>query len=449
MRSPTPDSTHWGLPRSDSERARVTRTTFVLHLRPIRLSRRAIRWTHTFGLGGSSLVLWLTLALTGVLMLLVYQPVPDGAYGSVGKLSTSIRFGALVRGVHYWSANLLIVVVLAHTARVVFTGAYLRPRRLNWIVGLGLLMLVLLSAFTGYLLPWDQRAYWAITISTGMLSYIPMTGASLQETFRGGSAVGADTLLTFYTFHTTILPALAIAGMAFHFWRVRKAGGVIEPLPDSGDSASPDLGEDKVLFFPHLLMREISQALVILAVVVLLAMLFGAPIGERANPGMSPNPAKAPWYFMGFQELLIHLHPVFAVVVIPLSAIIAAVTLSWWGTDDGPAGSWFLSEVGRKAALVVALATIVLTLAAVMLDAVLMPASTAAPGWVTRGVVPMLLFAGVVAILTLGIRRWLALGRNEFVQTVIVLVVSSFVTLTLIGVFFRGRGMALAVPWGG
>lgn len=165
MGSPTADTSRWGLPSGDRERARITRGTFVLHLRPIRLSRRAIRWTHTFGLGGSSLVLWLTLALTGVLMLLAYQPVPDGAYGSVGKLTTSIRFGALVRGMHYWSANLLIVVMLLHAARVVFTGGYLRPRRLNWIVGLGLLMLVLLSAFTGYLRP--QRHWGTCKLETG------------------------------------------------------------------------------------------------------------------------------------------------------------------------------------------------------------------------------------------------------------------------------------------
>jgi quinol-cytochrome oxidoreductase complex cytochrome b subunit len=449
MNNPATDATRWGLPRSDRERARATRGTFVLHLRPIRLSRRAMRWTHTLGLGGSSLVLWLILAFTGVLMLLVYQPSPDGAYESVGKLGTSVRFGALVHGMHYWSANLLIVVVLLHTARVVFTGGYLKPRRLNWIVGIGLLLLVLLSAFTGYLLPWDQRAYWAVTIATGMLAYIPGVGPFLQETIRGGSEVGANTLLTFYTFHTTILPAVAIALLAFHFWRVRKAGGVVEPPPAGSDSAPRDATEDRVLFFPHLLMREVSQALVILAIVVLLATLAGTPVGERANPGMSPNPAKAPWYFMGFQELLIHLHPLFAVVVVPLIAVVGAVTLPWWGTAAGPAGSWFLSRAGRKAALVVAPPAIVLTLAAVLLDAWLATASTAAPGWVVRGLIPILAFAVIAAVLTLMSRYWLALGRNEVVQTIAVLAVSSFATLTIIGVFFRGTGMALTLPWGG
>lgn len=448
MNGPPTDTTHWGLPRTDRERARITRGTFVLHLRPIRLSRRAIDWTHTMGLGGSSLVLWFTLAMTGVLMLLIYQPVPDGAYESVRVLSTTVRFGPLIRGMHYWSANLLIVCVLLHMARVVFTGGYHRPRRLNWIVGVGLLLFILLSAFTGYLLPWDQRAYWAVTIATGMLGYVPVAGPFLQEMIRGGPAVGAGTLLTFYTFHTTVLPALAVVLMGFHFWRVRKAGGVVEPPTSGTDAARVGTAEDKVLFFPHLLTREISQALAVLAVVVLLATILGAPIGERANPGMSPNPAKAPWYFMGFQELLIHLHPVFAVVVLPLSLLAGVVTLPWWGTDAGPAGSWFLSAAGRRSASVVAVAAVALSAAAVLLDASLSTASTDAPGWMTRGAVPMLFFAGTAAVLTLAVRWWLALRRNELVQTVVVFVSLSFATLTIIGVYFRGTGMALTVPWG-
>jgi len=136
----------WGLPRTDRERALATRGTFLLHLRPIRVSRQAVRWVHTFGLGGSALVLWITLAFSGILMLLVYQPVPQVAYDSVRTLADGVRFGPLVRGVHYWSANLLIVVVLLHIARVVFTGGYHLPRRLNWVIGATLLVGVLASA---------------------------------------------------------------------------------------------------------------------------------------------------------------------------------------------------------------------------------------------------------------------------------------------------------------
>jgi quinol-cytochrome oxidoreductase complex cytochrome b subunit len=432
------------MPGNDRERALATRGTFLFHLRPIRLSRRTVRWAHTFGLGGSSLVLWVTLAFTGILMLLVYQPVPQVAYDSVRTLTDAVRFGPLVRGVHYWSANLLVAIVLLHVARVVFTGGYHRPRRLNWLIGAGLLVGVLASAFTGYLLPWDQRAYWAVTISTGMLSYIPLFGESLQQLVRGGSEIGSETMLTFYTYHTTLLPTLAIGLMAFHFWRVRKAGGVVEPPPDDGKD-----DDEKVPFLPDLLLREVAQALVVLAVVVLLGALIGAPIGERANPGMSPNPAKAPWYFMGFQEMLIHLHPLFAVLILPLAALAGFVTLPWIGNNDGPVGRWFLSAAARRSAGVAAATAFAVTVSAVLLDETTTSAASGGPGWFLRGLVPTLLFVGVTVTLTAVMRRRLGLCRNECVQTVVVFLVTTFATLTAIGVIFRGVGMALTVPWGG
>ncbi len=436
------------LPRTDRERARATRGTFLLHLRPIKLPRRAIRWAHTFGLGGSSFVLWLTLASTGILMLLVYQPVPDVAYDSVRTLEDGVRFGALVRGVHYWSATLLIAVVLLHTARVVLTGGFHRPRRLNWVIGVGLLIGVLASAFTGYLLTWDQRAFWAVTISTGMLAYVPVVGDALRGVVLGGPEVGAATLLTFYTFHTTFLPTLAIGLMAFHFWRVRKAGGVIVPPGDDDSAGDGSSARDKVFFFPELLVREIAQALVVLAVVCVLGALVGAQLGERANPGMSPNPAKAPWYFMGFQELLIHLHPVFAVLVLPLATIAGFVALPWLGSDDGPTGTWFLSTAARRAAAMAAVAAVALTVAGVWIDDWLAGATAASPGWLPRGLIPTAGLAALTTALVAFARRRFVLGRNESLQTAVVFLFVIFVTLTVIGVFFRGPGMALTWPWG-
>jgi quinol-cytochrome oxidoreductase complex cytochrome b subunit len=431
----------WEIPRSKRGRALATRGTFLFHLRPIRLSRRAVRWTHTFGLGGSALVLWGTLAFTGMLMLLVYQPVPQVAYDSILTLSSRVRFGPLVRGVHYWSANLLIVVILLHVTRVVMTGGYHRPRRLNWIIGVALLAGVLASAFTGYLLPWDQRAFWAVTISTSMLSYVPVAGEMLQHVVRGGAEIGSDTLLTFYTYHTTILPVLALGFMAFHFWRVRKAGGVVEP-----PAASEDDEAGKVHFLPDLLLREGSQAMVVLAVVILLGALAGAPMGERANPGMSPNPAKAPWYFMGFQELLIHLHPIFAVLILPVTALAGFVALPWLGTDDGPSGRWFLSASARRAAIFSAVAAVVVSATGIVLDEA---ATSGGSGWFLRGMIQTLLLAGVAATVTAVSARRFRLNRNESLQTLVVFLAMVFVTLTVVGVFFRGEGMALTVPWGG
>jgi quinol-cytochrome oxidoreductase complex cytochrome b subunit len=441
---PQSDSTRrpFAVPATDRERALATRGTFLFHLRPVRLSSRAARWSHTFGLGGSALVLWVALAASGILLLLVYQPVPDVAWDSVGTLEGAVRFGPLVRGVHYWSSNLLIVVVLLHVARVVLTGGFHRPRRVNWLVGAALLLFVLAAAFTGYLLPWDQRAYWAITISTGMLSYVPLVGEALQHVVRGGAEIGSETLLTFYTFHTTVLPVLLVCGMAFHFWRVRKAGGVVEPHAAEGGARAPN---ERILFYPDLLVREAAQALVVLAVVVVLGAFVGATMGARANPGMSPNPAKAPWYFMGFQELLIHLHPTFAVLVWPAAAALGFLALPLLG-DGTERGRWFLDPGGARIARWTAAAAVAVTGGAVIADESLGASGGAAGAWLIRGLIPTLALLGLLAGLW-GLLRRRGVGRDETLQALVVFLFVAFATLTLIGVFFRGEGMALTTPW--
>jgi quinol-cytochrome oxidoreductase complex cytochrome b subunit len=426
--------------RSDRERASLTRFTFLLHLRPVMLPARTLQWRHTFGLGGSSLVLVTLLAATGILSMLVYQPVPGVAYDSIVALESQVAFGSLVRAIHHWSANLLVVVVLLHLARVFLTGGYHGPRQFNWVVGSILLLCVLANNFTGYLLPWDQLSYWAVTISTGMLEYVPWAGPLLQRVVRGGSEIGPETLINFYTIHTTIVPVLLIALMGFHFWRVRRAGGVVIPPARPGDSDEPE----KVHFLPQLLIREVAQALVIVAIVVALASLFGAPLGDRANPGMSPNPAKAPWYFVGFQELLIHFHPLFAVVVIPALAALGFVLLPYLTSDDEPEGAWFLSETGRRTAGLAASIALAVTPLLVVADAAI---GSGAAGWLTGGVLPLAALVGSITGCAVLLRARLGTTTNETVQAVVVLMAVAFGVLTLIGVWFRGEGMALTWPW--
>jgi quinol-cytochrome oxidoreductase complex cytochrome b subunit len=427
--------------RTDRDRASLTRFTFLLHLRPVLVPVRTLPWTHTLGLGGSSLVLVVLLAATGILDMLVYQPVPGVAYDSVITLESSVAFGSLVRAIHWWSANLLVVVVLLHLARVFLTGGYHGPRQFNWVIGTLLLACVLANNFTGYLLPWDQLSYWAVTISTGMLAYVPGIGATLQEVVRGGPEIGGDTLITFYTLHTTIVPVCLIVLMAFHFWRVRRAGGVVEPPPRTEEeSGSPD----KVHFLPHLLVREVVQALVLVALVIVLAAWFGAPLGDRANPGMSPNPAKAPWYFVGFQELLIHLHPTFAVLVLPLAAALGFVLLPYLTNDDEPTGRWLLSETGRRTAAIGGGLALAVTPLAVVADEI---AGDGASGWIAGGLLPVAVIVAMTAGFFLIVRRRLGATTNESVQAVVVLLAVAFTVLTIIGVWFRGEGMALTWPW--
>jgi quinol-cytochrome oxidoreductase complex cytochrome b subunit len=296
------------------------------------------------------------------------------------------------------------------------------------------------AAFTGYLLPWDQLAYWAVTVATGMLAYVPMVGESLQHAVRGGADVGADTLTTFYTLHTTIVPVILVVAMGFHFWRVRRAGGVVVP-PAETDAAGA--GERAVLFIPHLLVREVAQALAVIAVVVVLGAAFGAPLGAPANTGLSPNPTKAPWYFMGFQELLIHLHPAFALLVVPMIVGVGLVVLPYLADDEEPSGRWFLSATGRRTAAVAATCAVVVTAIAVAADAL----ASGRSGSITGGLIPFAVAVSLVWGLARIVRRRWSGSRNETIQAVVTAIAISFAVLTMIGVWFRGPGMSLVWPW--
>ncbi|MHC4816609.1 MAG: cytochrome b N-terminal domain-containing protein [Planctomycetota bacterium] len=434
------------LPRTDQERKWVVFNTLVLHLRPIRVPASTLKFTHTFGLGGSCLVLFLLLAATGLLMMFHYVPSPERAYDSVVGLEDDVAFGSLVRGVHHWSANLLVVFAGLHMLRVFLTGGFQGPRQFNWIVGLCLLFLILAANFTGYLLPWDQLSYWAITISTAMVTYLPGAGPGLKQVVRGGGEIGAPTLINFYALHTSLLPIVFLSFAAWHFWRVRKAKGVVRPRRADGSPVGP---EGNVLFLPNLLMREVAMALAVLAGVVLLATLLGAPLGERANSGMSPNPAKAPWYFVGFQELLLHLHPFFAVCVIPLCAAAALALLPYLRSDEDATGIWFRSARGRRLAAWAAGLGLLLGVGGVLFDELVLTggqAVDASGAFVARGVVPFGLLLVGLALFARFLRRRRGATRDEAVLAIFILLAVAFVALTVIGYGFRGEGMSLRWP---
>jgi quinol-cytochrome oxidoreductase complex cytochrome b subunit len=291
-----------------------------------------------------------------------------------------------------------------------------------------------------------------------MLDYLPGAGGWLRDLLRGGEEVGPTTLVNFYTLHTTVLPVLLGGLMALHFWRVRKAGGVVTPRsPDGTPTAASDAttGNDagaKVTFIPHLLEREVAQALVLIAVVLVLAALTGAPLGEPANPGMSPNPAKAPWYFQGFQELQIHLHPFFAVLVLPALALVGFLLLPYWHHQEEEAGVWFRSRRGRRLAVGAALVALLVTPLAVILDERIRGQVGGAASWpaaIGRGVLPLAVVLVVLAGMAWLLRRRLGATRGELLQAGVVLVLVAFAVLTATSVWFRGTGMALVWPGGG
>jgi quinol-cytochrome oxidoreductase complex cytochrome b subunit len=433
------------VPRTERERRRTILEFFVLHMRPVRVRRTTLPYTHTFGLGGSSLTLIGLMVFTGVLLMLIYEPTPERAYDSVVGLQSDFLFGGLVRNVHHWSANILVAVVLLHMLRVFLTGGFHGPRRFNWVLGLGLLAGVLAANFTGYLLPWDQLAYWAVTICTGMFGYVPWIGEWLQGVARGGAEVGSATLIIFYTFHTTLVPVVLVLLMGFHFWRVRKAGGVVDPRPSEEEA---DEKPEYVSTLPELLMRELAAALVLIACVLALAVFVDAPLGAPANPGMSTNPAKAPWYFVGFQELQLHFHPLIAVVIIPVLVALALLVIPYLRYEEELSGPWFLTATGRRTAGAAAVIGLTITPVLLILDELVLQPGAGLPSLMGRGLVPLfLLVAALWGFRVLLLKRYRA-TRAEIVQAVFILILAMLAALTVTGVWFRGPGMALTWPWG-
>ena len=418
-------------------------TNILLHLHPARVSEESISFTRTFGLGGMAALLIVVQFITGILLRFYYEPFPHKAYDSIVLLQSNVLFGQLIRNIHHWAGVFLVLIVFLHLLRVFFTEAYRSTRQFNWIIGLILFALVIFSNFTGYLLPWDQLAYWAVTVSTSILQYIPLIGNRLREFVISGSEVNAETLIVFYNFHTAVLPLLLLLFMTYHFWRVRKSGGVI--IPQSGEL------QKRVPTFPNLVYKEGVVALVLIAVILTFAVFFNAPLLERANPAYSLNPTKAPWYFAGIQELLMHFHPFFAGFFIPLALIVLIAFIPYFKYEQEPTGIWFISEKGKISAKLAVLFAIIFTILLVLLNEYIVNFEAALP-WLTsvisNGLIPLLIVLTIIWIYSRYMKNKYKLLFSESVQTVFVMIITSFVLLTLINIFFRGMNMQLKYPWG-
>ena len=420
--------------------------TFILHFRPRTIPEQTLKFNLTWGLGGMAFVLVALLLGTGLLLKFYYLPSPEKAYASILHLQNNVLFGRLIRNIHHWSANLALVVVFLHFIRVFLTGAFHPPRRFNWVVGLCLFLMVLLSNFTGYLLPWDQLSYWAVTISMGMLEYIPVGGRWFQELIQGGTEVGPATLSNFYALHTAILPGLLIALLLFHFWRVRKAGGVVVPRRPGDPMEKP---KDKVPAIPNLLVRELTVALVLIACILVFSTLFDAPLQSKANPGLSPNPTKAPWYFMGIQELLLHFHPLFSLFVIPLCMLAGLFILPYLSYPSKPAGIWMISIKGRKMALMAVVFAVIITIGGILTHAYIIASPstiTNTQSHITGGLLPFVIIIAVILGFYMTMKRFYSANRNEAVQALLVFLLTAFIILTVMGIWFRGSGMKLVWP---
>lgn len=372
-----------GLPKTDRSRSTFVFGNVFLHLHSVRTHRWSLRWLTTAGLGIASLSAFLLTLVTGVLLMFYYKPYPDAAYQSIKDIHFVVPTGRFIRNIHRWAANVMVIAVILHMARVFYTAAYRRPREYNWLIGMGLLVVTLALSFTGYLLPWDQLAYWAITIGAniaqsprevtdalGITSHFDPGGLQ-RLLLLGSDTVGAEALIRFYLLHVMLLPLVLAALLAVHFWRVRKDGGLARP--DDADlilargrepqtypvftetplktyhlaaivrGRTPAVGrgpENTVPSMPHLFYAELGVFMATVVICLGLSLLWDAPLKELANPNVPENPAKAPWYFLGLQEM-VSFSAFMGGIGIPTIVILGLGLIPYLDRETEATGHWF------------------------------------------------------------------------------------------------------------
>ncbi|MGP8247222.1 MAG: cytochrome b N-terminal domain-containing protein [Bryobacteraceae bacterium] len=215
-----------GTGESNLHRSLAVQQNVFLHLASVKVRRRALDFGVTWYLGTLSLGCFLILAVTGILLMLYYHPSVPQSYADMKDLQFVVSAGVFLRNLHRWSAHAMVLLVFAHLFKVFYRGAYRPPREFNWVIGVVLLMVTLFLSYTGYLLPWDQLAFWAITVGSNILAAVPLLGAKIRFLILGGNTVNANALLRFYVLHCVILPLVAVLFLAIHFWRIRKDGGL-------------------------------------------------------------------------------------------------------------------------------------------------------------------------------------------------------------------------------
>jgi quinol-cytochrome oxidoreductase complex cytochrome b subunit len=357
-----------GWPATDKDRAAAMISSFFLHIHAARVSRHALKPTYTFALGLIAAILFVVLSVTGLALMLYYVPYPPEAYRSMKDLQFVVTFGVILRNMHRWSAHAMVLVVFLHMCRVFWTGSYKPPREFNWVVGVALLLLTLGLSFTGYLLPWDQLAFWAITVGTNIAAYAPAVGDQVKFLLLGGHVIGPMTLLRFYVLHCVMLPLAMLLLVSLHVWRVRKDGlsgaaPTLTPVEESAgafpastktyglmaltkrprasvEARDPD---DEIFAWPHLLYRELLVALGVIVALHIVSLVFMAPLEEIADPTRTPNPAKAPWYFLGLQEL-VHYSALVGGVIVPTVLVLALIALPYVDRGREGSGRWFAPE---------------------------------------------------------------------------------------------------------
>jgi len=339
------------------------RPSFFHHLHPPSIPAAQARWRHTLAAGGTAIFLVLILGITGIMEMFYYIPNPQEAALSVQTITYLVPFGGFVRNLHYWSAQLLLIVSAIHLLRVVFTAAYSHPRRFNYLLGLGLFVLVILLDFTGYILRWDVGTCYPLVTGTNLLKTIPLIGNFLFRITVGGGEACSTELLRFYTWHIFGLTIVAIILMVWHAFRVRRDGGVAVPPPqlrDNNDRISRNV----------LVRREILMIITVSIVLILMASFLPAPIAAAmTGKPIVTEEARAPWFFLWVQQMLKWGDPFIFGVLIPFGILVllALIPYIFPKPADGDIGRWFPKSNRLAQVVVGVIALIVITLTLMMI----------------------------------------------------------------------------------
>lgn len=290
-------------------RYKVITTSFIAHLRPRYYPQAATWFTHTFRLGFFTTFFFIVEVLTGVILMVYYIPFPDQAYGSILEIESNVFFGELLRDMHRLGAEAMVIFSWLHLLRTYFTGSYKGPRTFTWLTGVLLLLITAWLSFTGYLLPWDQLAYWAVTVGTSITESGPVVGPALNLLMRGAPDIGTGGLLRFYLQHVILFPLLAILFISIHYYKVSREHSISLPAVVEETELTPDEKKEhnkRIDLIPDLLSHELFLISVgIFAMMVILYFRwFNSPLETHANPQQTPLDTKAPWYFWWLQGLL-------------------------------------------------------------------------------------------------------------------------------------------------
>jgi len=449
-------------PVSYRDRSRRVSRTFFFHFQASRIHPFSLTPSYTLGLGVLSALMFVVLTVTGALLMVYYVPSVERAYSSTADIMYVVPAGRYVRNIHRWAAHGMVLTVVLHMCRVFFTGSYGAGRGINWLIGIGLMILTLLLSFTGYLLPWDQLSYWAVTIGANIASAVsdlPAAaglesvdpGRTLRLLLLGSQIVGQDALIRFYLLHIVLLPLLMAALIGLHFWRIRKDGGLTRPreaerVPDSVvyPRGRP---EDLILSWPVLFWAEAAVVSLATAALLLAAYALDAPLLSIADPTAPENPAKAPWYFLGVQELVSY-SAFGGGVLVPLLLSLGLAIIPWIDREDRGLGIWFSDPEGARVAVRSAAAGMLATVA------ILGPAIGIGTGraWlrVMHPLIPLLI--NPATILVAVIAGWSALVHRTTRSTrctVLAFFTASLIAVVLvtaIGLWFRGPDWQFILP---